>query len=110
EFGQVKEYGDMNKVIPNYEAFLSKWEKMSENERTNYKQAALNQEDNISNIDVDKFFTPNPDYNKVIEKPISKLAHFRGGNYNLVSYPNVKKKNLNKYLKRDVYYVKNKAI
>src|SRR5699024_6070413 len=38
EFGQVKEYGDMNKVIPNYEAFLSKWEKMSENERTNYKQ------------------------------------------------------------------------
>src|SRR5690625_5317010 len=61
EFGQVKEYGDMNKVIPNYEAFLSKWEKMSENERTNYKQAALNQEDNISNIDVDKFFTPNPD-------------------------------------------------
>src|SRR5699024_3176373 len=29
EFGQVKEYGDMNKVIPNYEAFLSKWEKMS---------------------------------------------------------------------------------
>jgi len=109
EFGQVKEYGDMNKVIPNYEAFLSKWEKMSENERTNYKQAALNQEDNISNIDVDKFFTPNPDYNKVIEKPISKLAHFRGGDSYLVSYPNENKKTSTEGFKDAVYFVKKEA-
>src|SRR5699024_9016067 len=42
EFGQVKEYGDMKKVIPLYEDFLSKWEKMTKTERAAYKHAALN--------------------------------------------------------------------
>jgi len=109
EFGKVKEYGDMEKVIPNYEAFLAKWEKMSKNERATYKHAALNVEENISNLDVDEFFTPNPNYNKVIEKPISKLAHLRGKATFLLNYPDEEEQISTKQYKDTVYYVKKQA-
>lgn len=108
EFGQVKEYGEVNKVIANYEDFLSKWEKMSKKERAAYKHAALNKED-VADIDVDDYFTPNPNYNVVIEKPISKLAHFRGMESYLLEYPDKETKTSTKNLKNAVYYVKKQA-
>lgn len=109
EFGQVKEYGDMKKVIPNYEAFLSKWEKMTKKERAAYKYAALNKTGDIKDIDVDDYFTPNPNYNLVIEKPISKLAHFRGMDSNLIDYPDGEDKISTQSYKNYVYYVKKEA-
>src|SRR5699024_5965681 len=109
EFGQVKEYGDMEKVIPNYEAFLSKWEKMSKKERAAYKYAALNETEDVKDIDVDDYFTPNPNYNLVIEKPISKLAHFKGMESYLIDYPDKKEKISSQNYKNAVYYVKKEA-
>src|SRR5699024_8159448 len=102
-------YGHRNTVSPNYEAFESNGEQNSENERTEYKQAALKQEDNVSNSDEDKVFRPTPGYNKFIEKPISKLAHCRGGDSYLVSYPNENKKTSTEGFKDAVYFVKKEA-
>jgi len=117
EFGQVKKYGDVNKVIAHYEDFLSKWEKMSKKERAAYKHAALN-EDDVADIDVDDYFTPNPNYNKVIESPTSKLVQLKNVESYLYIYPNeidkqVTKKHLNKsfFVKKqaryqdDIYYL-----
>lgn len=109
EFGQVKEYGEMKKVIPQYEDFLAKWEKMTKEERASYKRAALKASGNISNVDIDNYFTPNPNYNKVIEKPISKLAHFRGTDSYLLKTPDGKEETSTKRYKDAVYYVKKEA-
>jgi len=109
EFGQVKEYGDMKKVIPLYEDFLSKWEKMTKTERAAYKHAALNDNNDVSDINVDDYFTPNPNYNLVVEKPISKLAHFRGMESYLVDYPDGEEKISTQNYKDAVYYVKKEA-
>lgn len=109
EFGQVKEYGDMKKVIPKYEKFLTKWEKMTKNERSLYKNAAMNEKYNISKINVDNYFTPNPNYNKVIEKPVTKIAHFKGKASYLLNYPDEKEKVSTKNFKNAVYYVKKQA-
>lgn len=37
EFGEVKEYGAMEEVIPQYESFLSVWQNMNKKERHDYK-------------------------------------------------------------------------
>src|SRR5699024_359198 len=55
------------------------------------------------------FFTPKPDDNKDIEKPISKLAQFRGGDSYLVSYTNENKKTYTEGIKDAVYFVKKEA-
>jgi len=41
EFGMVKDFGEVNEVIPKYEDFINKWKKMSSVERENYKNEAL---------------------------------------------------------------------
>src|SRR5699024_10698805 len=38
EFGMLKEYGTVKEVIPRYEAFLNRWQKMSKKERQAYKK------------------------------------------------------------------------
>src|SRR5690625_2255586 len=45
EFGRVKEYGSVKDVLPKYEEFLKRWKKMSNEERENYKNLSLNQEE-----------------------------------------------------------------
>lgn len=109
EFGQVKDYGDTEKVIPLYENFLSKWEKMTKQERATYKNAALDDSADVSGIDVDDYFIPNPNYNLVIEKPITKLAHFRGMESDLINHPDGEVKTSTQKYKDSVYYVKEEA-
>src|SRR5690625_2243085 len=41
EFGRVKEYGDVNTVLPKYEHFLDMWKKMNKSERKEYKHFVL---------------------------------------------------------------------
>lgn len=41
EFGMVKDFGEVNEVIPKYEDFIKKWKKMSNKEREHYKNEAL---------------------------------------------------------------------
>lgn len=40
EFGMVKDFGEVNEVIPKYEDFINKWKKMSNEEREHYKNEA----------------------------------------------------------------------
>src|SRR5699024_7384552 len=40
EFGMVKDYGTVEEVIPRYEAFLKRWQKMSKKERETYRKLA----------------------------------------------------------------------
>src|SRR5690625_4662882 len=40
EFGMVKDYGTVEEVIPRYEAFLQRWQKMSKKERETYRKLA----------------------------------------------------------------------
>src|SRR5690625_2564035 len=41
EYGQVKEYGPVNEVLPKYETFLEKWQRMKKKERKRYKNAVM---------------------------------------------------------------------
>src|SRR5699024_12458364 len=41
ECGMVKDYGTVEEVIPRYEAFLQRWQKMSKEERDIYRKLAL---------------------------------------------------------------------
>ncbi len=109
EFGQVKEYGDMTKVMPLYERFLSKWEKMNKKERAAYKKAALNNQDDLSKLNVDDYFTPNPNYNKVIESPTSKLVQLKNVESYILTYPNATDKQASKKYLNTSYFVKKQA-
>lgn len=109
EFGKVKEYGEMEVVLPHYESFLSKWEKMNKKERNDYKKAVLNAEENISHINVDDYFTQDSNYNKVIKKPTSKLARLKEMDSYIISYPSENKKIPSKNYQDAVYYVKKEA-
>lgn len=109
EFGQVKKYGEMTEIMPLYEKFLAKWEKMTKKERSAYKRDALNSEKDVTTLSVDDYFTPNPAYNKVIEKPTSKLVHFKSGESYVLDYPNKNEKKSSESFKNTVYYVKKEA-
>ncbi|WP_121616241.1 teichoic acids export ABC transporter ATP-binding subunit TagH [Virgibacillus halodenitrificans] len=37
EFGMVKDYGSVEEILPQYEAFLNKWERMTKKEREEYR-------------------------------------------------------------------------
>ncbi|WP_284139002.1 teichoic acids export ABC transporter ATP-binding subunit TagH [Virgibacillus sp. LDC-1] len=41
EFGKVKDYGDVEEVIPKYESFLNDWKKMNKIERQEYRKKAM---------------------------------------------------------------------
>src|SRR5699024_9001834 len=42
EYGMVKQYGPVDEVLPQYEAFLNRWQKMNKESREQYRQKALN--------------------------------------------------------------------
>ncbi len=42
EYGMVKEYGEVEKVLPSYEEFLQKFKKMSKQEKEKYREQAMN--------------------------------------------------------------------
>ncbi|MCP8617485.1 teichoic acids export ABC transporter ATP-binding subunit TagH [Salirhabdus salicampi] len=43
EFGQVKDYGTVEEILPRYETFLSEWKKMSKKEKQIYRKTALHE-------------------------------------------------------------------
>lgn len=43
EFGQVKQYGPAEEIIPQYEDFINKYKKMTKKEKAKYRKAALNE-------------------------------------------------------------------
>lgn len=49
EFGMVKDFGEVNEVIPKYEDFIKKWKKMSNKEREHYKNEAYKKQQKCAN-------------------------------------------------------------
>jgi teichoic acid transport system ATP-binding protein len=49
EFGMVKDFGEVNEVIPKYEDFIKKWKKMSNKEREHYKNEAYKKHQKCAN-------------------------------------------------------------
>src|SRR5699024_5486396 len=41
EYGEVKDFGTVDEILPNYEYFLKQWQKMNKKERKAYKQETL---------------------------------------------------------------------
>jgi len=50
EFGMVKGFGPVDKIIPKYEEFLKKWGKMSKKEREIYKNEAIARKKSIVKV------------------------------------------------------------
>lgn len=90
EFGKVKEYGDVDEVLPNYERFLNNWKKLSKKERELYREKVLLDE----NVNIDFFIDSPSEKPNYEEKYISKLGKLRDNSIKL--YRNLK--NLNDYM------------
>lgn len=76
EFGRVKEFGTVEEVIPKYEKFLEKWQRMSKAERDAYKNYALLQDEtSLENlIDIER--NQSTLYK---EESISRIGHIKSG-------------------------------
>src|SRR5690625_2427684 len=109
EFGQVKQYGTMPSVMSNYENFLAKWRKMTDDERAAYKHASINAKGDLLEVNVNDYFKPDSNYNKVIEKPVSKMARLKETISYIYDYPNKDKNISTENLKDTVFYVKKEA-
>jgi len=109
EFGQVKQYGTMPSVMSNYENFLAKWRKMTDDERAAYKHASINAKGDLLEVKVNDYFKPDSNYNKVIEKPVSKMARLKETTSYIYDYPNKDKNISTENLKDTVFYVKKEA-
>lgn len=106
EYGKVKEYGDADEVIPQYETFLVKWGKLSKGEREVYKSNILTGapvDENIKmleKIEVSKGDTYKEDYT-------SLLGHIKGGSSYIYSNPtNQEEEKSSDAFKNSVYYIK----
>src|SRR5690625_3507007 len=77
EFGRVKAYGDVGKVIPQYEEFLNMWKKLPKKEREVYREKAINNE-----LDYEAYLkkvskSKNQTYKKRL---VSKMGKIRSSN------------------------------
>src|SRR5690625_5167777 len=116
EYGMVKDYGTVEEIIPKYEDFLIKWQKMDRESRESYKKIALeNQKKLLSglkvnkNVKIDDFYKGEVN-NEYVERPISILGHIRTGESYIYSSPKDPEDSMssNKY-KNAVYFVKKQA-
>lgn len=115
EFGRVKQYGAVDEVLPQYEAFLSKWEKLSKNEREDYKNRIMSG----SGLDSNEFEleekkdssgNTNEEWNEVLEEQLtSLLGHIRAGKSSIYSTPYDQEGKSSDPYKNSVYYIKKQA-
>lgn len=110
EYGTVKDFGSVEDVIPRYEAFLQRWQKMSKKERDAYRKAALNHDqktlDHLMNDEQQAIL--DDDHCKV--QPISRVGHIKGGESSVYSQVNdAIKEDSSEGYKNNVYYIKKEA-
>lgn len=72
EYGRVKEYGDVDKVLANYEQFLDQWKQMTKEERINYRRNVITNEEE-KNINYLKNVKDSSE-NYMKEKSITRMA------------------------------------
>lgn len=105
EFGMVKDYGNVETIIPRYESFLEKWKKLSKEERETYRNNALNNKFKSNEKLLNEIKVSNK--KKYIEKSVSRLGRFWPGESYIYSSPTdlSNRKSSNNY-RKSVYYIK----
>lgn len=109
EFGKVKDFGQVEDVLPKYEAFLGKWRKMSKKDREAYKN---NGDKSIDNNEV--INEPEPEKaasSEYQEQLTSLLGHIKAGQSYI--YPDLfdmDEKIASEEYKDSVYYIKKQAV
>src|SRR5690625_1053198 len=118
EYGQVKEYGPVNEVLPKYETFLEKWQRMKKKERKRYKNAVmLNQqmllkgEGQRNNVNINDFLDKDKNKDVYQEKAVSMLGRINGNEPHIYEDPkDISKYKSAKKFKNKTYYIKRKSI
>lgn len=111
EYGMVKEHGDVDDVIPRYEAFLNMWKKMSKVKRDEYKTRVINQ-----SLDYDKFVKEMEENekkksNEYKETLISRIGRIRAGESCIYKTPkDLEHYQSSKNFKGNSYYIKKQAV
>lgn len=95
EFGRVKAFGEVGDVIPLYESFLNKWQKMSKEERDEYRTRTMNRETNGDDYRKVGSLLLLDDGEEDLEishkytlQPVSKLAHLKAHVTDIFRAPN----------------------
>ena len=110
EYGKVKEYGNVNEIIPKYETFLAKWETLSKSERETYKNNILHGLSFDEGIKTLKEDEVNPD-NKYNEEYTSLLGHLKANKSYIYRHPSTQEElRVSDSFKDTVYYIKKQAI
>ncbi len=106
EFGMVKDYGDVEVIMPKYEEFLNMWKKLSKDKRKEYRVNAMNR-----SLDYQSFLKEvEPKKSEYKERLISKIGRVNEGNLpiyrtpkDLTDFDNTKK------MTGNTYYIKKQA-
>jgi len=115
EFGMVKDYGTVEEVIPRYEAFLQRWQKMSKEERDIYRKLALELDeeglnDLMSDAVQENAGTSVQMKDSYTEQPISRLGHIKSGESYIYDNPaDTTTKETSENYKNSAYYIKKQA-
>ncbi len=117
EYGMVKDYGTVEEIIPKYEEFLNKWQKLDNEGRKNYKKLAIENQrriitgKNIKNkLEINDFYTKKVVEDKCEVRPISALGHIRARESYIYRTPkNLSLKESSNKFKKAVYYIKRQA-
>src|SRR5699024_497701 len=111
EYGMVRDYGTVKEVIPKYEAFLQRFQKMDKKERESYRQQVLqhgfSNDSELTKTSDDSVSELEANYK---ESPISCLGHISAGVSQIYQNPrNLKEARSSKQYKNKVYYIKKQA-
>ena len=115
EFGMVKDYGTVEEVIPKYEAFLKRWQKMSKKQRETYRKLALElDEEGLNDLMSDAVHEttvpPARTEDSYTEQPISRLGHIKSGESYIYDNPaDTTTKETSENYKNSAYYIKKQA-
>lgn len=104
EFGKIKEYGDVETVIPKYEEFLELWKGLSKARRKEYRQKSLS-----NTLDYTKFINEAIDskLKEPKERQISRVGRVDRGAVDVYTSPiESPNKKIKMKLNKDTYYIK----
>src|SRR5699024_1026451 len=111
EYGRVKEYGDVQTVMPNYELFIKQWKKLTEKGRAQYRKNALTEKHEMNKAMLAKLeINTTVKKEAYIERPTSRIAKIKGKKPILYVEPKNERVIDNSQLdKEKTYYVKRLA-
>ena len=111
EYGMVKEYGPVEEVIPKYEEFLRRWQRMPKGDRERHKELSmLSDQKGLDELMSDDETAKMGNEEMYEEKPISLLGHIKGGiSFVYSTHTDLKEKESSDKYKNSVYYIKKQA-